>query len=153
MSPVEVVIPFLLLIGIVTFFNARSRKAKQIGRIVIGFALVLVSLQMIRTATAPIGENEIVQEIAAYFVNDLLSAFLIGAVLAWIMHSSLAAILTFATFAASGLIAPSVAAALVIGANLGGAVVPMVLLSSAPDRRVRWLSETCWPEGASPLLH
>lgn len=132
MSPVEVFVPFLLLIGIVTFFNARSRKAKQIGRIVIGFALVLVSLQMIRTATAPIGENEIVQEIAAYFVNDLLSAFLIGAVLAWIMHSSLAAILTFATFAASGLIAPSVAAALVIGANLGGAVVPMVLLSSAP---------------------
>ncbi|WP_417211583.1 Na/Pi cotransporter family protein [Antarctobacter sp.] len=132
MSPVEVVIPFLLLIGILTFFNARSRKAKQVGRIVIGFALVLVSLQMIRTATTPIGENEIVQATAAYFANDLLSAFLIGAVLAWIMHSSLAAILTFATFAASGLIAVPVAAALVIGANLGGAVVPLVLLSAAP---------------------
>jgi phosphate:Na+ symporter len=47
------------------------------------------------------------------------------------MHSSLAAVLTFATFAASGLIAAPVAAALVIGANLGGAVIPFALLWSA----------------------
>lgn len=132
LSPVEKIIPFLMLIGIVTFFNASSRKTKQIGRIVIGFALVLVSLQMIRTATAPIGESEIVQAVAAYFVNDLVSAFVIGAFLAWLMHSSLAAILTFATFATLGLIEAPVAATLVIGANLGGAVVPVVLLSSAP---------------------
>ena len=131
--PVQAVIPFMLLIGVLTFFNARARKTKQIGRIVIGFSLVLISLQMIRTATAPIGENEIVQAAAAYFANDLASAFLIGAVLAWVMHSSLAAVLTFATFAATGMIAGPVAAALVIGANLGGALVPVTLLFSAPQ--------------------
>jgi len=126
--PVQAVIPFALLVGVVTFLKARRRKAKQIGRIVIGFALVLMSLGMIRDATVSIGSNPIVQSIAAYFQNDLLSAYVIGAVLAWVMHSSLAAVLTFATFAASGLVASPVAAALVIGANLGGAAIPVALL-------------------------
>ena len=134
--PVQQVIPFVLLAGVVTFFKARSRKTKQVGRMVIGFALVLISLQMIRLATAPIGENEIVQSIAAYFRNDLISAFVLASVLAWMMHSSLAAVLTFASFAATGLISAPVAAALVLGANLGGAIIPFVLLSGA-DRPAR----------------
>lgn len=92
---------------------------------------MFISLGMIRAATAPIGENAIIQSIAAYFRDDLISAYVLGAVLTWAMHSSLAAVLTFATFAASGLIAAPVAAALVIGANLGGAVIPFALLWSA----------------------
>ncbi len=128
--PVQALIPFALLLGIAVFFKAQSRKAKQIGRIVIGFSLVLISLGMIREATAPIGDSSIVQSIAAYFQGDLISAYVLGALLAWAMHSSLAAVLTFATFATTGLIAAPVAAALVIGANLGGAAIPLVLLWS-----------------------
>ncbi len=130
--PVELIIPFVLLFGIVTFFNARTRKMKQSGRIAIGFALVLIALGMIRTATAPVAENEIVRATAAYFENDLASAFFVGALLAWAMHSSLAAVLTFATFAFVGFIEGSAAAALVLGANLGGAVIPVALQWLAP---------------------
>ena len=129
--PVHEAIPFLLVIGVLVFSKARSRKAKQVGRILVGFALVLIALGMIREATAPIGENGIVQSIAAYFQGDLLSAYVIGAVLAWAMHSSIAAVLTFATFAATGLIAGPVAVALVIGANLGAAAIPFGLLWSS----------------------
>ena len=129
--PVEAVTPFAFIVGIATFLKARSRRIKQVGRIIIGLALVFVSLGMIRAATAPISENEIVQSIATYFETDLLSAFIVGAGLAWTMHSSLATILTFATFAATGLISISVGAALVIGANLGGALIPLGLLWSS----------------------
>lgn len=128
--PVQALIPFALIAGVGTFFKARGRKGKQVGRILIGFALVLISLDMIRGATAPIGDNDIVQTVTAYFQSDLLSAYAIGALLAWAMHSSLAAVLVFATFAASGMVAGNVAAALVIGANLGGALVPLTLLWS-----------------------
>lgn len=130
MLPIETVIPFAFIIGVTTFLKARSRRTKQFGRIVIGFALVFVALGMIRTATAPISENAIVQSIAMYFDADLLSAFVLGAVLAWAMHSSLAAVLTYATFAATGMISAPVGAALVIGANLGGALIPFGLLWS-----------------------
>lgn len=136
--PVQALIPFALIFGIAIFFNARSRKSKQIGRMVIGFALVLISIGMIRDAAAPIGGNSVVQSIAAYFQGDLVSAFAIGALIAWAMHSSLAAVLTFAAFAATGLAAAPVAAALVIGANFGGGLVPFALLwsSERPARLV-----------------
>ena len=136
--PVQTLIPFALVFGILIFFNARSRKSKQIGRMVIGFALVLISLGMIRDAAAPIGGNSVVQNIAAYFQGDLVSAFAIGALVAWAMHSSLAAVLTFAAFAATGLTAAPVAAALVIGANFGGGLIPFALLwtSERPARLV-----------------
>ena len=136
--PVQTLIPFALIFGIAIFFNARSRKSKQIGRMVIGFALVLISIGMIRDAAAPIGGNSVVQSIAAYFQGDLVSAFAIGALIAWAMHSSLAAVLTFAAFAATGLAAAPVAAALVIGANFGGGLVPFALLwsSERPARLV-----------------
>ncbi|WP_299783185.1 Na/Pi cotransporter family protein [uncultured Roseobacter sp.] len=126
--PVQGVIPFILLAGVVIFLKASNRKAKQIGRIILGLALVLMSLDMIRAATAPVAENDIVRAIGGYFEADLLSAYIIGALLAWIMHSSLVAVLTYATFAAAGVIAGPVAGAMVIGANLGGAIIPFALL-------------------------
>ena len=136
--PVQALVPFALVFGVAIFFNARSRKSKQVGRMVIGFALVLVSLGMIREAAAPIGGNPVVQNIAAYFQGDLVSAFAIGALIAWAMHSSLAAVLTFAAFAATGLTAAPVAAALVIGANFGAGLIPFALLwsSERPARLV-----------------
>ena len=134
--PVKAVIPFALLGGVLLFFKAQGRKGKQVGRILVGFALVLISLGLIRQSAAPIGENDIVQSIAVYFQGDLISAFSIAALLAWVMHSSLAAVLTFATFASTGMVTAPVAAALVIGANFGGAIIPLVLLWAA-DRPAR----------------
>ncbi|WP_102108298.1 Na/Pi cotransporter family protein [Oceaniglobus roseus] len=150
--PIDDIVPFALILGVAAFFRAQSRKAKQAGRIVIGFALVLIALGMIGEATAPIGENPIVQSIAAYFRTDLLSAFVIGALLAWAMHSTIAAVLTFATFAAGGLIAAPVAFALVIGANLGGALIPLALLwqSERPARLV--LAGNLVARGTTTLL-
>ncbi len=86
--PVDAALPFVLLIGVITFFKAQSRKTKQVGRIIIGLALVFISLGMIHEATAPIGDNPIIQSIAAYFRDDLVSAYALGAVLTWAMHSS-----------------------------------------------------------------
>lgn len=128
--PVQTVVPFVVVLGVALFFKARQRKTKQVGRIVIGVALVLVALDLIRQATLPIGDNAIVQSIAAYFQADLFSAFVLGTLLTWAMHSSLAAVLTFATFAATGVVAAPVAAALVLGANLGGAMIPFAFLWS-----------------------
>ncbi len=128
--PVDQAVPFILLSGVLFFFRSHGRRGKQFGRILIGFALVLISLELIRLATAPIADSEIVRSIATYFQGDYASAFVVAALLAWAMHSSLAAVLTFATFAMTGIATADVVAALVIGANLGGALIPLALLWS-----------------------
>lgn len=130
--PIGAVVPLLLLSGILVFFHAGSRQTRQAGRILIGFALVLVSLGMIQDATAPIAGNPLVAGVSDYLEGDLLSAFVLGAGLAWAMHSSLATVLMVASFAASGLVTLGVAVPLVLGANLGGALIPFGLLRAAP---------------------
>ncbi len=130
--------PLLLLVGTVLFLRARSRRIKQGGRILIGLALVFASLDMIQAATDPLKSNELVAQIVAHLDGDLVSAFAIGAILAYAVHSSLAAVLMFVTFVGAGVLSVTAGAALVLGANLGGAVIPLVLTFTMPPaaRRV-----------------
>ncbi len=125
------VVSLLLLLGVSMFLRGRRRPVRQGGRILTGLALVLVSLDMIRAATLPLRESDAIAPVAAYLGNDVISAFLIGALLAWAMHSSVAAVLMFVTFVAEGLLPASAGMALVLGANLGGSFIPLLLTLGA----------------------
>ncbi len=125
-------VPLLLLVGVVLFLKGEQSKTRQTGRILIGLALVLVSLDMIRAATDPIRDSAAIAPFANYLANDVFSAFVVGALLAWAMHSSVAAVLMFVTFTAQGLLPVEAAMAMVLGANLGGSFIPFTLTLGAP---------------------
>ena len=124
-------IPLLLLIGVVVFLRAEG-SARQIGRILIGLALIFVSLDMIRLATGPMVANPATEAVMSYLGRDLLTAFILGAVFAWVVHSSVAAVLLFVTLAGQAVLPVPAAAAMILGANLGGAFIAYVLTLSAP---------------------
>lgn len=125
-------IPLLLVIGITVFLRGEGSNTRQIGRIMIGLALIFVSLDMIRSATEPMISNPGTQVVVAYLGRDLLTAFIIGAVFAWGVHSSVAAVLLFVTLAGQSILPVAAAAAMVLGANLGGGFIAFVLTYSAP---------------------
>jgi len=125
-------VPLLLLIGVVLFLRSSSSRLRQSGRILIGLSLIFLSLDMIRDATAPMVESAGTQAVMQYLAQDLLSAFLIGAVFAWLVHSSVAAVLLFVTLAGQSLLPVEGAVAMVLGANLGGAFIAYVLTIGAP---------------------
>ncbi|MDG0988557.1 MAG: Na/Pi symporter, partial [Yoonia sp.] len=50
-------IPLLLVIGVTVFLRGEGSNTRQIGRIMIGLALIFVSLDMIRGATEPMISN------------------------------------------------------------------------------------------------
>ena len=125
-------IPLLLLVGVSVFLRGEGGNTRQIGRILIGLALIFVSLDMIRAATGPMVANPATQTVMAYLARDLLAAFVLGAAFAWVVHSSVAAVLLFVTLAGQGVLPPSAAAAMILGANLGGAMIAYVLTLSAP---------------------
>ncbi len=124
-------VPMLLLIGVALFLKGKKSRTRQTGRILIGLALVLVSLDMIRAATDPIRDSAAIAPVASYLANDVFSAFIVGALLAWAMHSSVAAVLMFVTFTAQGLLPVEAAMAMVLGANLGGSFIPYTLTLGA----------------------
>jgi phosphate:Na+ symporter len=124
-------IPLLLLVGVAIFLRGEG-NVRQVGRVLIGLALIFVSLDMIRAATGPLVGNPGTQMVVAYLGRDLATAFVIGAAFAWVVHSSVAAVLLFVTLAAQAVLPTTAAAAMILGANLGGALIAFVLTFSAP---------------------
>ena len=129
-SSISAVTPLLLLIGVLFFLRSSRRFLRQIGRILIGLALVFLSLDLIRGSSAPLLQSEGVSSAVAYLSGDLLTAFLLAVIFAWLVHSSVAAVLLFATLAAETVLPEQAAFAMVLGANLGGAFIAFFLTLS-----------------------
>jgi hypothetical protein len=87
----EFLIPLFLLCGVILFLRSSRNEIRQSGRILIGLGLVLVSLDMLRAATAPLIESTATAYVMGYLAGDLVSSFLIGGLFAWAVHSSVAA--------------------------------------------------------------
>lgn len=131
-------VPLLLAVGAWLFLKIEYRTAKQTGRILVGIALVLISLQMIGDSTAPLKEARFMPQIAAYLASDALTALALGAVLAFLMHSSVATVLMIAAFAQKAGLPLEAAIPLVLGANAGAGAVA-IWLTRGMDRKARLL--------------
>ena len=125
-------VPILLLVGVAMFLRGNQKRVRQGGRILIGLALIFVSLDMLRAATAPLTDSTGAIMAMQYLGRDTLTAFVIGALFAWVVHSSVAAVLLFVTLVLQGVLPLSAAVALILGANLGGAFIAFVLTLAAP---------------------
>lgn len=147
-----ILIPVLILTGVVVFLRGEGGNVRQLGRILIGLALIFVSLDMIRDATEPMISNPGTQAVMAYLGRDLLTAFVIGAVFAWGVHSSVAAVLLFVTLAGQEILPVPAAAAMILGANLGGAFIAFVLTYTAPVASRRMIVANLVLRGGGAIL-
>ncbi len=171
-SRISALAPLLLLVGVLFFLRSPRRNLRQIGRILIGLALIFISLDLIRTAGAPLSDSGAARSAMIYLSGDLISAFLLAAVFTWLVHTSLAAVLLVATLATQSALTLDAAFAMVLGANLGAGFIAFFLtLAANPSvRRVIlgnlllrgggalialpaliWLDAAALIPGASPL--
>ena len=120
-------IPVTLTIGGVLFLKTSRRSLRQLGRIVLGIALILIALGLLRNTVEPIRDSAILPAVATYLEKDFVTAFIAGAALAFVMHSSVAMILMCATVVAMGALPVGTGVSLVLGANLGSALIPLWL--------------------------
>lgn len=116
-------VPALICLGGILFLKFSARTTKQIGRIILGIAFVLLSLKMLGEATGPMRESAYFPAIVQYLGDDIVTAFIGGALIAFVFHSSVAAILLFAVFSAQDILPLSAGLPLVLGANVGGGLV------------------------------
>ncbi|MCP5074820.1 MAG: Na/Pi cotransporter family protein [Rhodobacteraceae bacterium] len=131
-------VPLLLATGGWLFIKSQQRPFRQYGRIILGIAFILIALRFLREAMEPIRESAFLPAVADYLAADFLTAFIVGAVLAIVMMSSVATILMCVTLVAIGAIPLAAGISLVLGANLGSAVIPLWLTRDMPKvaRRV-----------------
>ncbi|UTW11963.1 Na/Pi cotransporter family protein [Marinobacterium rhizophilum] len=135
----EWLVPVLLTVGGTLFLKTDSRKLKQAGRVILGLAFILISLKFLRETMDPIRDSAFLPAIAGYLEKDFLTAFLVGAALAFVMHSSVAVILMCVTLVSIDAIPLGAGISLVLGANLGSATVPIWLNRGAVAKAKRIL--------------
>jgi phosphate:Na+ symporter len=118
--------PFLFVIGLIAFRSGGRSRLKDIGRVAIGLGLTLLALHILMDTLAPAEEAPSVRALLKLVTSDPVFCVLIAAALTWAAHSSVAIVLLTMSLAFSQFVTPAAALALVLGANLGSAINPVV---------------------------
>jgi len=125
--------PLLIVAGVVTYLSRRKEVTGQAGKIALGLGVMILALQLIMQATAPLTQAVGVQVLFAEVTGDTMLDVLIGVIAALASYSGLAVVLLTATLAATNVITVDVALAFVLGANLGsGLLAVLTTLKSEP---------------------
>ena len=134
--------PLLLVVGGMMLLKSETPLIRQIGRVIMGVALILISLGLIRTNVSPLSNSSFLPDLASILERDFLTAFLLGALVAFLLHSSVAAVLMFVALVASEALPIMVGVSLVLGANLGSSLLPI------------WMTRTMSPKARQlPLMN
>jgi phosphate:Na+ symporter len=123
---IAAVAPLFFIVGVVAFRAGGQSLARSLGRVAIGFGLTLLALHILVETLAPAEQAPAVRVLLGSITHDPVLCILIAALLTWAAHSSVAIVLLVMSLAYSHFITAEVAFALVLGANLGSAINPLV---------------------------
>ncbi len=115
-----------ILIGVFMFRRSGVTRTRDLGRVGIGLGLMLIALQHLFTMITPYEDVPSLRMLLGAVTTDPLIDILLAAGLTWAAHSSVAVVLLIMTFAAQSVVPPHAAFALVLGANLGTALNPLL---------------------------
>ena len=133
----SLLVPLCLIAGTTMFLATERRNWQQSGRILVGIGLLILSLEMVGQASEPLRESQLLPIIVDYFAGDPVTAYLLAALVTWLFHSSIAAVLLIVALAGRGFVPPELGIVLVLGVNLGSSVIaPLLTRHAEPAVRV-----------------
>lgn len=125
--------PALILVGVWLFRRHQPSRRRDLGRVFIGLGLLLLALHELVQLFAPLQSSELLQILLDALSGQPVIALLLATVLAWAAHSSVAVVVLIMSLSSHGLVSPTLAFALVLGANLGTSINPILEGTSDND--------------------
>ena len=127
----------LILLGVLMFRRSTVTCTRDLGRVGIGLGLMMLALQHLLAMITPYEDVPSLRMLLGAITTEPLIDVLLAAGLTWAAHSSVAVVLLIMTFAVQGIVPPHAAFALVLGANLGTAINPLLEsgVSGRPGRQ------------------
>ncbi len=138
--------PVLLTLGYIGFKRGgrvgagkrvKSGRLQNIGRVGMGLGLMLLALRLMTEAMQPAEAAPLLHQLLEALTDEPLLDVALAALLTFATHSSVAVVLMIVPLAATGVVTPVAAFALVLGANLGSSIPPV--LAAGPDPTARRL--------------
>jgi phosphate:Na+ symporter len=118
--------PALFVVGLIAFNRGRRTWVRDVGRVAIGLGLMLLALHILLDSLTPAENAPSVRALLAAITGAPVLCVVLAALLTWAAHSSAAVVLFIMSLAYSHFITPAATLALVLGANLGAAVNPIL---------------------------
>ena len=123
---ISAVAPIFFIIGLTAFRAGARSRIKDIGRVFIGLGLMLLALHILLNTLAPAENAPGMRMLMGTITSDPVLCIVLGAIVTWAVHSSVATVLLIMSLAYSQFIELPAAFALVLGANIGSAINPIV---------------------------
>ncbi len=116
--------PVLAMIGFVMTMLESERK-KNVGTLLLGFAVLMFGMDAMSGAMKGLGENETFKSILVMFNNPILG-ILSGTILTAIIQSSSASVGILQALSVTGAIPYSIALPIILGQNIGTTITPII---------------------------
>ncbi len=123
---ITLVFPLLIAAGVLAFRRGQGTRFQDLGRVSIGLGLMLLSLHLLGGTIAPSEQSTTIRDLLSAITREPLLNLVVAAALTWAAHSSVVTILAVVSLASSGLLTPEASLAMVIGANIGSAINPIL---------------------------
>ena len=119
--------PLLALAGIILIMGSKKQRRRDIGRILVGFAILMYGMELMKQSVSPLADMPEFSSLLTAFNNPLLGVA-VGAVFTGVIQSSAASVGILQALALTGSITYGMAIPIIMGQNIGTCVT--ALLSS-----------------------
>jgi phosphate:Na+ symporter len=123
---IAVVTPVLLLMGVIAFKRGGRTRTRDLGRAAIGIGLMLLALHIFLGALTTTESSPAARALLSAITSQPILCLAVAAAMTWAAHSSVAVVLVVMSLGAAHLISPTTVLAMVLGANLGSALNPLI---------------------------
>ncbi|WP_419011867.1 Na/Pi cotransporter family protein [Dysosmobacter sp.] len=117
--------PLIALAGILLIMGSKRQRRRDVGRIMMGFAILMYGMELMSGAVSPLAEMPQFAGLLTAFRNPLLGV-LVGAVFTGIIQSSAASVAILQALAMTGSITYGMAIPIIMGQNIGTCVTALI---------------------------
>ena len=117
--------PLIALAGILLIMGSKRQRRRDVGRILMGFAVLMYGMELMSGAVSPLAEMPQFSGLLTAFENPLLGV-LVGAVFTGIIQSSAASVAILQALAMTGSITYGMAIPVIMGQNIGTCVTALI---------------------------
>ena len=110
--------PLLALAGVIMMMASKKNKPKNVGTILIGFAVLMFGMELMKNAMSPLADMPEFTHILTAFSNPILG-IIIGTVVTAIIQSSAASVGILQALSLTGSISYGMAFPIIMGQNIG----------------------------------
>ncbi len=117
--------PLFALAGILLIMASKRQRRRDVGRILIGFAILMYGMELMKQSVSPLAEMPGFADLLTAFNNPFLGV-IVGAVFTGVIQSSAASVGILQALALTGSVTYGMAIPIIMGQNIGTCVTALI---------------------------